>query len=157
MADDVGHNRSVTRWLERAKALPSHEQLCAAFDHAFQALFRRAHLALGEVTLGAVVERVRYNASERSAVLSALQSDREGLRCDALARNCSSMPVADLADALASMMLEFLTVLGSLTAEILSPALHAELARVTRELAGPGSGASADGPPERSEDEGTES
>ena len=155
MAHDADHRRSVALWLERASTLPSTEELCVAFERAFNALWRRAFVALGEITLGAVVDRVRYNASERCPLLAALEAERDGLHCRALVSEAASIERTELAERLASMMLEFLTVLGNLTAEILAPALHAELALATRELGAPEAAAPAR--PERSEDEGNQS
>jgi hypothetical protein len=63
MSDEAEHAAAVGAWLARTSALPS-ERMIQAFELAFAALWRRAHHTLGEVTLGAIVDRVLHVASE---------------------------------------------------------------------------------------------
>ena len=117
-------------WLERIQDLPVDAQL-EAFEAAFDAIWRRAHRTLGDVTLTAIVDRVLYLARERFPMLGSLEVGETGLRSGAL-RGANVAAHPDLLDGMRFALVELLTVLGSLTAEILSPALHAELARVGR-------------------------
>jgi hypothetical protein len=127
---DQDHDACVSAWMRRAaKDLPS-DRLVQAFEEAFGALWRRAHQTLGDITLTAIVDRVLYSGAERFPVLSALEVDATGLRCEKLRANARDVPPEQLVGALRFMLIEFLTVLGNLTADILTPALHSTLDRV---------------------------
>ena len=97
-----------------------------AFEHVFAALWRRSLLTLGEVTLTAIVDRVLHTAKETFSFLEVLEIDATGLSCQAL-RAHEALDADQLSAAIELVLVQFLTVLGNLTAEILSPALHAEL------------------------------
>ena len=122
------HSACVGEWSERAAKDLTPDLLIEAFDRAFTALWGRAHQTLGNVTLTATTERVLYTATEHFSLLAALRFE-EGLRCEELRRNSAVLPRDELAAGLRFILAEFLTILGNLTAEVLTPALHAELAR----------------------------
>ncbi|KYF48017.1 hypothetical protein BE08_19920 [Sorangium cellulosum] len=136
MRDADEHSACVDAWMDReARGLPP-DRLVQRFERAFSALWRRAHVTLGEVTLGAIMDRVLYYASERYPVLSSLKVDSTGLYCVELQALAGGLARDQLAEGLRFILVEFLTVLGNLTAEILTPALHGELSRVAQEEAG---------------------
>jgi hypothetical protein len=140
MADDGDHGACVDAWMERgAKSLPP-DRLLLAFEWAFAALWQRAHQTLGDVTLTAIVDRVIYVSAERYPILSSLKLDAVGLRSGDLHHRASSLDGDQLAQGVRFVLAEFLTVLGNLTAEILTPALHAELSKVDPQLAARGGG-----------------
>ena len=91
-----------------------------------QAIGSRAQQTLGEVTLGAIVDRVLYTARERHPSLGGLSLEATGFVFD-------EPQSAEPLDGLRFVVIELLSVLGSLTAEILTPALHAALSAVTLE------------------------
>jgi hypothetical protein len=127
---DQDHDACVSSWMRRAaKDLPS-DRLVRAFEEAFGALWRRAHQTLGDITLMAIVDRVLYSAAERFPVLSTLEVDATGLRCEKLRENALDVPPDQLMGALRFVLVEFLTVLGNLTADILTSALHSTLGRI---------------------------
>lgn len=121
------HEVVVTAWLERA-ARGARVETMEAFEHAFTALWRRAHVTLGEVTLKAIVERVLDAASEKYPTLTSIVVVDSGLRCDDL-RTAADLTDDQVPAALGHVLLEFLTVLGDLTAQVLTPALHHELSK----------------------------
>ena len=123
----------MNAWLERVAAR-SVEELIRAFEAAFAALWKRTELTLGEVTLVAIVERVLHTATEHYPLVAAIETTRSGLRCPGLATQ-PGLRKDEVADAIRFVLVEFLTVLGNLTAQILSPALRAELARVHHSVA----------------------
>ncbi len=129
MLDDDAHAASVDAWMRRAaEGLPS-DGLLSAFELAFSALWQRAHRTLGDVTLSAILDRVLIVTSERHPAFSSLEMDGRGIRSvDSLRQGAPALPAAELAAGLRFLLLEFLGVLGNLTGEILTPALHAELA-----------------------------
>jgi hypothetical protein len=124
------HLTCVNTWLDRVGELPP-TQLIDAFQEAFDALWARAHRSLGDVTLTAIVDRVLFTASEAFPALGATHVEPGRL----LFRNFRSGAVrvshAEIVDAIRFVLVELLTVLGNLTAEILTPALHSELANVS--------------------------
>jgi hypothetical protein len=128
LSDRNEHATSVEAWVQVAAAGLTAPQLAQLFEDVLGTLWHRAHRTLGDVTLVAIVERVIHSTAASSPLLAALRVDPSGFHCDEL-RQRASVP-AELAQAMQVFIVEFLTVIGSLTAEILTPALHAELAGV---------------------------
>jgi hypothetical protein len=122
------HHAAVTAWFQRAAQGGSVESLIQAFEDTFAALWKRSHLTLGEVTLTAIIERVLYTATEQFPLLASLEVEASGLRCQGL-RSHAGLRHDQLSAAIRFVLEEFLRVLGNLTAQILTPALHAELSR----------------------------
>lgn len=130
MVDAREHGACVDAWLERAASRLPSDRLLLAFDQGFAALWGRAHQTLGDVTLMAIVDRVLYVAAEQYPFLSALKVEPAGLRCKELQQQAESLHRDQLAEAVRFVLVEFLTVLGTLTAEILTPAMHEELLKI---------------------------
>jgi hypothetical protein len=122
------HDVAVTAWLQQAAQGRTVESLIQAFERLFAAFWQRSIVTLGEVTLTAIVERVRHKATRQYPMLASLDVDASGLHCGDLS---SRLELRDdqVSAALRFVLVEFLTVLGNLTAQILTPALHAELAK----------------------------
>ena len=130
MADENDHGAHVNAWMERgAKELPP-EGLLRAFEAAFAVLWRRAHRTLGDVTLAAIVDRVLYVASEQYPIFSSLKVETTGLRCEEFHQRAACLHGVELAEGVRFVLAEFLTVVGDLTDDILTPALHEELGKV---------------------------
>jgi hypothetical protein len=127
------HRACVAVWMERTGAARERDRLPGVLEAGFTALWQRAFLTLGEVTLMAIVDRVIHSAAERYRFLGALRVDATGLDCAALPAAARTAPDGALEEGVRFVLVEFLTVLGNLTAEILTPALHAALAQVTGE------------------------
>jgi len=137
MVDQNEHSACVDAWLERvAKDLPA-TRLLQVFEHGFAAVWRRAHQTLGDVTLTAIVDRVLYTAADNFPFLSALKIEPTGLQSQGIYEHAASLHRDQLAGGLRFVLVEFLTVLGNLTADILTPALHAELMKCVPEKRGP--------------------
>jgi len=137
MVDDV-HVKAVDGWLVRATVSSSTRGVIRAFEAALSGIWSRAVRTLGRVTLDAVAHRVLANAVDRFPFLDALQPLPIGLiRCDDLHLEARlvGVPHAELVRSMRSVLIELLSLLSSLTADILTPELHAELARMpAREL-----------------------
>jgi hypothetical protein len=137
--DDDTHRACVNAWIARtAKGLPP-ERLLDVFERGFAALWRRAHRTLGGITLMAIVDRVLYVAAEQHPALSALKVDATGIQVRELRARAADLDRVQIEEAVRFVMVEFLTLVGNLTAEILTPALHAELSKLSGEE-GPGPG-----------------
>jgi hypothetical protein len=130
MADENEHALHVDAWLARTTPGLSQEQHCVLFQLALGALWQRAHRTLGDVTLSAIVDRVLFSATEQYPFLAAVRVDAKGTHSDELVESSRSVDPHTLAAGLRLVLVDFLTVLGNLTAEILSAALHAELSKV---------------------------
>jgi hypothetical protein len=122
------HDVAVTAWFQQAAQERTVESLIQAFERLFAALWRRSFVTLGEVTLTAIVERVRHKATQQYPMLASLEVDASGLHCRDLS-SCAGLRLDELSAAIRFVLVEFLTVLGNLTAQILTPALHAQLTK----------------------------
>ncbi len=131
MSDATDHSKHVASWMkEAANGLPP-EQLLQLFEQAMGALWNRAHRTLGDVTLSAIMDRVLYNAAERFPFFQSLSVDPNGIDFQELRERENVFDDSDLAEAIRFVIVEFLVVIGNLTGDILTPALHSELSRVT--------------------------
>ena len=125
------HAACVDDWLKRSGKGQSPEVLLRLFEAAFSALWARTETTLGEVTLTAIAERVLYNASEKLPFISCVKVEPTGgIECRELRERIGSVNASELITGIRCVLLEFLTVLGNLTAEILTPELHSELSNV---------------------------
>jgi hypothetical protein len=126
MAEDSVHIKYVREWMKRAAA-SSQDQLAGLFEKALSALWHRTYAALGEITVAAIVDRVLYEAAEKYSVLGSLKLDPSGVNFAEFRQKAGSIDDRELKEAIQFVLVELLTVVGNLTAEILTPALHSEL------------------------------
>jgi hypothetical protein len=129
--DDGQHALCVDAWLERSAIGLPPEALLQLFEAALDAVWIRTKTTLGEVTLTAIAERILHNASERFSLLRSLKIEPAGgIQCREIRKRIGSVEPSELREAIRFVLVELLTVLGNLTAEILTPALHAEVSRI---------------------------
>lgn len=126
------HAACVTAWLGRAAAGLPPAGLLDLIERAFEALWTRVRPTLGDVTLEAIAARVVHDAAERFPPFESLAVGPAGLQFEGLRARLDGWREGELGLALQAVLVEFLTVLGHLTAEVLTPALHATLAGVGR-------------------------
>jgi hypothetical protein len=130
--DKGQHAAFVDAWLERTAKDLRAEHLLQLFEAALGALWARTSTMLGEVTLTAIADRVLYTAAETFPLFSALKVDpSHGIACGALRERVGSLDVSDLMQGIRFVLVELLTVLGNLTAELLTPELHSELSKIS--------------------------
>ena len=126
--DDTSHAAAVHAWMEGAAQGLSPEDKLVLFERALRAIWQRAHRTLGEVTLGAIVARILYDMAEEFPLIATLEIDAAGV----LIGEIEDRALLDgLDDAMRRTLVALLTVIGNLTAEILTPGLHAALASVS--------------------------
>ena len=130
MADDNVHIRHVSQWMKQASRV-SPDQLSELFEKAMTVLWDRTYSALGDITVAAIVDRVVYNAAEKYSILSSLKLEAGGLNFAEFHQKAASIQDRELKEAIQFVLVELLTVVGNLTAEVLTPALHSELSSVT--------------------------
>ena len=83
---------------------------------------------LGEITLRAITDRVVHVCSEDYPFLSLLRIMPDGaVRCDELRRQVAALVVDEVQQGTRHVLAELLTIIGTLTAEILTIELHEAL------------------------------
>jgi hypothetical protein len=131
MSDGVDHAAFVDAWLERSTEGLSPELRLQIFEASLGALWTCASTTLGDVTLTAIVDRVLYNAAEKFPFLSSLKVELNGgVHGQDLRKRITTLNVSELTDGIRFVLAELLTVIGNLTAEILTDELHAALSNV---------------------------
>jgi hypothetical protein len=131
MADPSDHATCVDAWIKQASDGRTATQLLPPFEQALGRLWRRANRTLADVTLVAIVDRVLHTTAENSPLLSTLKVETSGFLYDELRENARAADPKELVEGMRFVLVEFLTVVGDLTADILTPALHAELSSTT--------------------------
>jgi len=126
MVDEGGHADLVDTWLARSANVLSASALRRLLEIALSALWARTKTTLGEVTLTAIGERVLYTAVERFPFLASFRIEA-GRGIETRGDGPSLPREAEVREGARFLLSEFLSVLGNLTAEILTAELHAEL------------------------------
>lgn len=126
LPDEGNHAECVDAWLARAPAELGPGALLDLFDRGLDAVWQRANATLGDVTLTAIADRVVYTVAETHPLVAALKVGPAGFRFDDL-RAERHLRAVDVREVARRVLTELLTVLGTLTAEILTPSLHQEL------------------------------
>lgn len=124
------HSETVRVWREACAGTLSRDGLVDLYDRVLDALWRRANMSLGEITLMAIVDRVLHQGTEKFPHLAALKVETSGVHLGPLRPAVPDLDQALLDESLAFLVAELLRVLGALTGEILTPGLHAELHKV---------------------------
>lgn len=125
------HGRVVDAWLRRAPPNVAVNTLLRLFEAALGALWNRTSTTLGEVTLIAITDRVLYDAARRFPPFASLKVNAAGVvDFGELKEHAFALGEPQLRREMRFVLVEFLTVLGNLTAGLLTEELHAELARV---------------------------
>ena len=132
------HAATVMLWIAGSLAGKPAAQMVQALEEAFGAMWRRAEVTLGEVTLMAITDRVLHDAVGRFPILAPLKLSAAGLDTAALRESAADADVGQLQEAIHFMLAQFLTVLGNLTADILTRALYAVLVMETERHRGRG-------------------
>lgn len=147
MAHPRDHQGTVDAWLARVAIGASAPALVALLQSALDVLWRRAQQTLGDVTVRTIVTRVVAVAAGRSPVLRELEVHAEGVSCAPLAHAVARRPgdpgdatigAAAVRAATRDVLTELLTVLGDLTANAITAALHEALRTVAASDAVPG-------------------
>lgn len=122
------HAAHVDTWVDRLPESLTPDQLVSAFEQGVGALWRRAQHTLGEVTVSAIADRVLHEVSAQVPLLAVLNvEDGVGVQFGALRRRVRPEDAEPLREGMRATLILFLTVMGNLTGDILTPALHVEL------------------------------
>lgn len=108
----------------------SSEQLLDLFEQAMLALWNRSVGTLGVITLTAILDRVLYPTAKKFPEFQSLRVVVTGIDFAGLREPAEDMTVSQLAEGIHFVLVEFLSLTGYITAEVLTPALHSELSKV---------------------------
>jgi hypothetical protein len=127
------HRAVVDAWLAEASGHTSSIELCRMFHGGLERIWGRAQTTLGSVTLTAIAERVLHDTIERYAFLAVVTPlpNGNGRARDTVYERLANIPRHELIEGLRFGVIELLTVIGALTAEILSHDLHEALTVAT--------------------------
>ena len=131
--DHESHRATVSAWMATAGGGVARGGLVALLDAATAAIWQRAQRTLGDVTLAAIVDRVVSTSAEQFPFLATGTVGRSGVVFASPDGNEPALDDDELRAAMAFFLVELLTVIGHLTAEILTPALHEALTRARGE------------------------
>lgn len=139
---EPSHGAMVDTWIKRSVDGRSSFEIADLFGAALEGLWNRAVATLGSVTLTALTERALGTATGRYPFLSVIRPHPNGggYCRRQLHGRLASVPGSQLLEGLRFALIELLTVIGRLTAEILSHELHAAVMEVT-EVTAPASDA----------------
>lgn len=124
------HSKHVDDWIEKNVGGVPSEKLLIIFGEAIQAIQKRAGATLSEVTLSAIFDRVLHMSQQKFPLLSNVKIESKGIVLDALAGHASDLARDEITAAFRFFLIELLTLLGNLTADILTKPLYQELSKV---------------------------
>ena len=124
------HQEAISAWRAGWAGTLAQPALLDLFERALDALWHRAHMSLGEMTLMAIVDRVIHQGGEQYPHLAQLKVETSGVHFGELRHSVQELDRVLLEESLVFLVYELLRVFGSLTGEILTPGLHAELHKV---------------------------
>ena len=131
MREPTEHTVHVDTWVDRLPRTLAPEQLVSAFEQGFTALSHRAENTLGEVTVSAIADRVLHDVAAQFPLLAALKVEEgTGVQFGELRRRVKPEDAEHLREGIRLTLIQFLTVMGNLTGDILTPALHTALHRM---------------------------
>lgn len=139
---ETDHARQVEAWLEHAAKDSTTYALLGLFETAWGALWRRSEGAVGEIVLESIAELIRGEAASRFPFLAPLSLKSAEVSFKALLEPAQAVEPQRLREALAFILTRFITVVGELTDQILTPGLYGELNR-HHEVAVPAAAAAA--------------
>jgi hypothetical protein len=116
----------VDAWIQRAIGDEPAIDAVAVFRIAFEHVWSCAATTLGSATLIAIAERVLHTAANRHRFLLAInpRPNPDQRWRQQLYDRLSAVPRAQLIEGLRFAMIELISVIGRLTAEILTDELH---------------------------------
>jgi hypothetical protein len=136
MAGHSHHDRAVAALWARLGPDPGKGEVLALGERALDAVWQRTYVTLGEITLVAIVDRVLHTAAKAHPLVGHLKLETSGLRFHELLAAAEHASREDVQRALTCVLVELLTVLGALTGEILTPGMHAALAKLAADGTG---------------------
>jgi hypothetical protein len=138
VSDGQDRAKYISNWVAQAGKGLSSERLLQLSEMAMKALWMRAYLTLGEATLVAITDRVLYTTAEKFPRFRLLKVAPTGIDWGEFREQHVLLHEQELRNGVQFLIGEFIGIVGSLTAEILRPALQSELLKVKPERPEPG-------------------
>jgi len=129
------HKELVNLWEDKNTTDLRDEQLIQVYASAFHAIESCCLATLSRVTISIVTDRVLHLGSEKHPILSLVTIEPSGLSLKGVVQNIKNYKTEELRGALSYLLVEFLTVIGNITSDVLTQSLHKELMKVTSESA----------------------
>ena len=134
---ETDHAKYVNTWMARATKGRPAASVLEQFEGAWGRLWRRSESAVGEIVLVSIAEMIRSNGADRYPFLSPLKLGTADVSCNMLLQAKPALEKSELQEGLGFLLSEFVTVVGDLTDQIISPGLYQELSRITLESMAP--------------------
>lgn len=128
IAEEGQSREVVSTWVSSLASNRSDAELLELLGLGVASLYAAAAKTLTPVTLAAILDRVAAHARTRFPSFARLEVGPAGLELQPLRASLTPPPREETIACTEFVLTEFLGVLGALTAEILTPRLHAALA-----------------------------
>jgi hypothetical protein len=124
------HSAVVRTWENKFKPDITLDQRIRLFELGINSIENRASTTLSSVTLLVILDRVLHQSRDKYSVLSCVSIELNSLKLR-YKQSHNELASQELLEALRFLLVELLTVLGRITADILTIPLHNELLKVT--------------------------
>jgi hypothetical protein len=125
------HSPVIAALFAARRAEADAERAIDTLDAALGALWRRTERTLGAVLLAAVADRVIREVCGRHSFLVGTTVSESGFALNGMRTNTASVAPEQVAAGARLLLVRFLEVLGNLTGDVLTSALHRELVQLT--------------------------
>jgi hypothetical protein len=126
------HSKKVDAWIKASTQGLSADELVDLFELATSRLWQRSSITISDVTLCAVADRALYTSSGMYPILLPLKINPSGIQWGDFRKSSAKLNPNELVRAFGHFITEFITILSSITAEMLSAPLHQELSKVRK-------------------------
>ncbi len=128
------YSNQVEAWAKQVTQGLSSEQLIQLIDQSLAALWKRSRLTFSTVLIMAVWERVIFSSlSGGDALFASLKVTEDGINLDEFRQVAHSLNELQLVEILQSLITEYIVILGSITNDVIRPALFHELLQIELE------------------------
>ncbi len=124
------HGEQVEAWDKKNCENLSSDAIVQIFTLALIAIHKRSLVTLSSVTVLVVADRALHVSKEKFPLLSEITIEPTGFNLTNLVRIGVSPAPQEMRDSLEHLLIEFLNVLGNITADVLTAPLHAELKKL---------------------------
>jgi hypothetical protein len=129
------HKELISLWEEQNTKDLRVEQLIQLYTNAFDALINRSLPTLSSITVKVVLDRVLHEGSAEYPFFSQITLEPRGLSLKALIQKNTTIKIDELKEGLSYLLVEVLTVIGSITSDVLTDSLHKAIMQINRENA----------------------
>lgn len=125
------HALQVYAWENENGHGLSSEEIVHLFSSAIHAIEKRSLATLSSITLMVILDRALFECQEQFPILKSVHLEEKSINLAVLLEKNKNFNTENLRNALRHLLIQMLTVLGNITADILSAPLHKTLMTVT--------------------------